>query len=234
MEDQLQRKKVSRLTRPVMTIREAARQLVIPHTTLLYWLEGGERHGVLQPPVLREEPTGSNDVNWGEYVEARYLRAYRDTKGVSMQRLRPFISALREEFGVPYPLAHFKPFVDKRRRLLLELQGETDLPSEFSMVYEHRSGQIVLDARTSDFLDRVDFAEHGDREALRLYPAGRRSPVLMQPGLSSAAATVRGVRTENLVELADAGMAVDEIAEDFELDPEDVKAALSYEWGKAA
>ena len=41
-----------------MTAPEAARQLGIPATTLIRWLEGEQRGGAWYPPVLREEPTG--------------------------------------------------------------------------------------------------------------------------------------------------------------------------------
>ena len=49
---------INLLEHPVMTAREAARQLDIPPTTLAHWLEGGVRSGTWYPPVLREEPTG--------------------------------------------------------------------------------------------------------------------------------------------------------------------------------
>jgi hypothetical protein len=80
------------------TIAEAARLLRVPASTLRWWLEGRDEY----PPVIRPEPTGSGTVTWGEFVEAGFLRG-------SLQRLRPVIDKLREDFGVPYPLAHFKP-----------------------------------------------------------------------------------------------------------------------------
>ena len=79
-----------------------------------------------------------------------------------------------------------------------------------------------------------DFAKTGKREALRIHPHGRKSPVVMTPEIASAAATVRGVRTEAIAELADAGESVEEIAEDFGLPVGVVKAAISYEWETAA
>lgn len=221
------------LDRPVLGIREAARQLRIPPSTLANWLDGGTRQSTWYPPVLREEPTGGTDVTWGEMVEARYLRAYRE-RSVSMQRLRALVMALRREFGVPYPLAHFKPFIDAGRRLLLEIQEDVRLPESMRMVYESRTGQLILDRRVDEFLERVDFAETGIREAQRIYPAGRRSPVVMDPHIASAASCVRGTRTEVLAELADAGTPVEEIAGDFDIPVEVVKAALAYEWADVA
>jgi uncharacterized protein (DUF433 family) len=219
---------ISILDRRVMTAPEAARQLGIPATTLIRWLEGERREGKWYPPVLREEPTGAADMSWGEVVEARYLRAYR-ARNVPMQRLRPFISDMRQRFGVPYPLAHFKPFASGRR-LLLEVQEQSRLPENLRMVYEVSTGQLILDPRVAGYLDRVDFADTGAEEAVRIRPAGKDSPVVIDPMISSGASTVRGTRTEILAEQASAGTPVDEIAEDFRMPVELVKAALSYEW----
>lgn len=221
------------LDRWVLSVREAARQLRIPASTLQHWLEGGKRRGTWYPPVLREQPVGTSEVTWGEVVEARYLRAYRD-RNVSLQQLRPVITALRREFGVPDPLAHFKPFVGSGRRLLLTVQEDAHVPEALRMVYEATSGQLILDRRVEEFLERVDFAESGDREAVRFFPAGRQSPVVMDPRVSSGTATVRGIRTEVLAEQADSGAAVEEIAEDFGLHAGVVKAAIAYEWASAA
>jgi hypothetical protein len=53
------------LDRRLMTSHEAARQLGIPATTVIRWLEGEQRRGTWYPPVLREDPTGQTDVSWG-------------------------------------------------------------------------------------------------------------------------------------------------------------------------
>jgi uncharacterized protein (DUF433 family) len=184
------------------------------------------------PPVLREEPTGHADITWGEMVEARYLREYR-SRNVPLQRLRPFIADMRQRFGVPYPLAHLKPFTSGRR-LLLEAQDQQHLPQALRMIYEASTGQLILDPRVIGFLDRVDFAEGGDQAAERIRPAGKNSPVVIDPRVASGASTVRGTRTEILAEQANAGASVDEIAEDFGMPVHLVKAALSYEWSALA
>jgi uncharacterized protein (DUF433 family) len=222
------------LDRPVMTSREAARQLRIPSATLAYWLEGGTRRDQWYEPILRPEPTGDTAITWGEMVEARYLRAYRNNLRVSMQRLRPFVAALREEFGVPYPLAHFKPWVDTSRRLILELQTASDLPTELRLVFQVDNGQAILNPLLeADFLARVDFAEGGEQEAQRIRPMGKKSPVVLDPRVSSAASTVRGIRTEILAEQVDAGAPVEDVAQDFDLPLDVLRAALAYEWETA-
>lgn len=182
------------LGRPVLGVREAARQVRIPASTLANWLEGGTRHRAGFRRCCARRPAGGTGVTWGELVEARYLRAYRE-RSVSVQRLRALVMGLPREFGAPCPLAHFTPFVDTGRRLLLEIQEDVQLPESMRMVCESRTGQLILDRRVDEFLERVDFAATGMREAQRIHPAGRRSPVVVDPRIASAACNVRGTRT---------------------------------------
>lgn len=218
---------------PVMTAREAARQLGMPSTTLGTWLEGRRTSRTAYEPVLRPEPLGHYDMTWGEFVEAGYLRAYRSK--VSLQRLRPFIKALRDSFGVPYPLAHFKPFVGQNRELLLQLQQDTDVPDDLWLVMKGRHGQLVLNPVVEqDYLQLVDFADVGLGEAQRVHPMGKSHPVVFDPRHSSGAASVKGIRCDALVERLDAGEPVDEVALEFDLGEADVRAAAAFMWRTAA
>lgn len=221
------------LNRPVMTANEAAAQLHVPAQTLKRWLEGHSTRTTTYGPILRPEPLGHFDMTWGEVVEARYLRAYRHH--VSLQKLRPFVAALREQYGVPHPLAHFRPFVDQDRQLLLRLQEQTDLPGDLWIVMVGSHGQTLLNPLVrEDYLRRVEFSEVGDREALRLMPMGHDKAVVLDPLRSSGAATVHGVRCDALAELVEAGETVEDVAHTFGLDIGDVKAALAYAWHTAA
>jgi uncharacterized protein (DUF433 family) len=56
----------------------------------------------------------------------------------------------------------------------------------------------------------------------------------MDPRVASASPAVRGIRTEAIAELADADVAVEDIAADFGLPVQVVKAAVAYEWSHAA
>lgn len=94
------------LTRRLYHVADAARLLRMPPSTLRYWIEGDQK----RPPVLRDEASGDPTLTWGEFVEAGLLREYR-IRDVSLQHLRVVIDILRDKFGVPYPLAHFRPFV---------------------------------------------------------------------------------------------------------------------------
>jgi hypothetical protein len=106
---------VETLNRELYTVTEAARLLGVQASKLRRWLDGFTVGDRFYEPVIRPEPTGSNTVTWAEFVEAGFLNQYR-TRKVSLQHMRPIIERMREEFGVPYPLAHFKPLVDSRSR----------------------------------------------------------------------------------------------------------------------
>ena len=62
--------------------------------------------------LINPHPTGPQPgaVTWGEMVEARMLAEFR-ARNVTVQRMRPAIAKLRDEFG-RYPLAHSRPFLD--------------------------------------------------------------------------------------------------------------------------
>lgn len=96
---------IAALDREMYSKAEAARLLRVAPSTLHYWLEGGERRGRSNLPILRVEATGSRSVTWAEFIEAAFLRECRRSHRVPMAELRGFIDRL-DHFGVPYPLAH--------------------------------------------------------------------------------------------------------------------------------
>jgi len=216
------------------TVSEAARLLRVPASTLMWWLEGREAgdDGSGYAPVIRVEPTGSTAVTWGEFVEAGYLREYRRRHQVSLQHLRQVIDALRAEFEVPYPLAHFKPFVGPGRKLVLELERQLDIPPRLRMVAVV-DGQQMLTPAAESFLAQVEFAEDDPHWAERLYPAGKGSPVVIDPAFNFGSPTVDGISTEVLAEMVEAGEPLEDVARDYGLAPERLRYALAYEWAAA-
>lgn len=207
-------------------MKEAARLLTVPASTLEYWLEGGRQGGKVHPPVLREAATGTKDLTWGEFIEARYVRAYRRDHRVPLHALRGFIVEMRQRLGVPYPLAHFKPWVGEGQRLLLAAQIAADLPAELWSVYEPTHGTVLLTAPAQSFLTVVKF--EGDI-ARRIEPQGELSPVVLDPEVRFGASSVKGISTSALRDLVEAGDAVELVAQDYNLELGDVVAALEYE-----
>jgi uncharacterized protein (DUF433 family) len=216
---------VSILERPVYGVVEAAALLGLRSERTRAWLEGYVRQGVRYPPVIRVEPSGDDIITWGEFVELGYLREYR-RKGVPLQRLRPVIDALREEFATPYPLATAKPYV-YGKELVLELQLKNEIPRSIAIVIS--SGQtIALADEAMRFFKKVEFDSQGG-DVRRIHPAGKASPVVIDPLVRFGRPSVQGVATERLWELFDAGESIDEISDGYDMTAELVAAAVSYE-----
>lgn len=209
------------LDQEVYTEPEAARLLGLAPSTLRYWLQGGERRGVSYMPILRPEPTSSRYVTWAEFIEAGWLRAYRTNK-VPMKELRRFIGLLRDELGVPYPLAHKKPFVSGRR-LVFEAQEAAQLDPYWRLVDD----QLVLTYPGQMFMDKVTW--EGDL-AVGWRPASDpASSVLVRPDVRFGRPAVGGVSTQAIFEYSEEGASRDEIAEEFGLKAADIRWALAFE-----
>jgi uncharacterized protein (DUF433 family) len=213
------------LDRELYTTSEASRLLQLPPRTLKNWLEGNLMRGVRYPPVLRSEPTGRDIVTWGEFVEAALLSEYRRVRGVPLQHLRPVIDDLRQRYGVPYPLAHYRPYVADRE-LVISLLDEVGPAPDTGPLVVHRKGQLLLGAAVDLFLEKVEFDED---MASRLRPDGKESPVVIDPEVAFGLPVVRGVRTEVIHELFDAGDSIDLIAEGYELAKAAVEDAIRFE-----
>lgn len=188
------------------------------------WLEGYVRGGKFYDPVLRLEPTGGDEVTWGEMVEARLLAEFRSRR-VPVQRLRPAIVELRQEFG-RYPLAHARPFLDVEGRELVRLvQDRVGLDRELRLVVV-RNGQLVLADSAERFSSAVEYT---GGVVSRLKPDTRTPDVLMDPARSFGQPAIRSVRTESLAEDFRAGTDREDLAELYDLSLEQVDEAIRYE-----
>jgi len=213
------------LDREMYTEAGAARLLRVAPATLHYWLEGGTRRNKTYQPVIREEATGSRTLTWAEFVEAGLLRQYRRQHNVPMLELRSFIDRLRERMGVPYPLAHYMPYVGDRR-LIFEAQSDAKLGVEFALVAEV-SGQYILTSPSQEFFERVTW--DGDIAARWRPDANTDSPVIIDPDIRSGRPSVGGISTEILWEQAHAGEDERDLADTYELTLAQVRWALAYE-----
>jgi uncharacterized protein (DUF433 family) len=222
---------VTVLDREIFSESEAARLLGVAQGTLRYWLNGATRRGKSYPPVIRVEATDNRAVTWAEFVEAALLREYRRELMVSMQQLRMFIESLRDRLGIPYPLAHARPYVGDGRQLFWDAQDAAELAPEFCLVAEVR-GQLVLTGPSEAFFIRVQWID-GLAKAWR--PANDPdSPVRVDPETRFGRPAIRGISTETLWEHVDSGEAAEETAEEFGLTLADVQWAISYESARQA
>jgi uncharacterized protein (DUF433 family) len=213
------------LDREMFSEAEAARLLRVAQGTLHYWLEGGTQRGKAYRPVIRPEPTGVRTVTWAEFVEAALLRQYRKHR-VPMAQLRAFIDELRNEYRVPYPLAHERPFVSGRD-LVQKAQETARLDPELWLVV-WANKQLLLTYASQSFVERVTW-EDDIATAWRPHD-DPGSPVRMAPAVRFGKPAIKGISTSILWEqVEEAGEDITEVADAFDLEVSDVRWALAYE-----
>jgi hypothetical protein len=215
---------LSVLDRELYSTADAARLLDVTPSTLAWWLEGGERGGRKYPSVLRADPRPGSLVTWAEFVEARLLRGYRRA-GVPLQSIRPFIDRVRDRLATPYPLAHYRPYVDDRQ-LVYDLQRDVDLDERLYLVRPGEGDQLQLAPPVVEFLKVVDFDEAHDL-IRRIRPLGKGSRLAMDPELRFGQPQIGGVRADAIAEIANAE-SVTAAARAWEISEQDVRDALRW------
>ncbi|GAA1994712.1 hypothetical protein JL107_08485 [Nakamurella flavida] len=221
---------VTLLEQEMYTEAGAASLLGVPQPTLHYWLEGKASGTKTYRPVIREHSTGNKNVTWAEFIEAGLLRQYRRVHNVPMAELRALITHLQDSYGIPYPLAHAKPFISGRE-LLLNAQDDADLHPDFALVATV-NGQLVLTPSAEQFYQRVTWIND---VAAKWRPASAdRSTVVIDPEIRGGRPSVGGISTAALWEQAEDGAAVPDLVDLFGLTIRDVRWALSYESEEAA
>ncbi len=142
-----------------------------------------------------------------------------------MLELRDFIDKVRAKLGVPYPLAHLRPYVGGRD-LLVEAQDQSGLDPDFCLIALVRD-QPVLTPVADSFVQRVTW--DGDVAAEWRPHDDRNSPVRMNPKLRFGLPAIGGIRTEIMREHSESGETDEDIAAEFGIPVDSVRWALVYE-----
>lgn len=224
---------VTVLDREMYSEAEAARLLGVAQGTLNYWLEGKEtRGGRHYRPVIRPESRGGHpSVTWAEFIEAGLLRQYRRDLKVGLPELRIFIDELREQFGVPYPLADARPFASGRA-LVWNAQNKAQLPTDLHLVAAVADGQYLLLPASDAFLKRVDYV--GNIPTMWRPHNEPKSPVRIDPRRRFGRPSIKGVSTDVIWEHVEGGESYEEVAEAFDLTVSDARYAVSFENARRA
>jgi uncharacterized protein (DUF433 family) len=218
---------VTLLEREVYSEAEAARLLGVAQGTLHYWLEGGTRGRRTYLPVIRPEATGSRVVTWGEFVEAALLHSYR-ARSIPMLQLRLFIQTLREQLGVPYPLAHRQPWTSGTQ-LLFSAQSQAQLEDDFWLV---ANAQGVITTPGREYLEQITW--DGPIAGAYRPSSNPESSVVVNPLVRFGRPSVAGVSTSAIASEVTGGASPEEVAADFGIDVADVRWALEFESVPAA
>lgn len=204
-----------RLYLPAYRIAAAARYAELSPRTVSRWHRGSGAGATGMPERKAREA-----LSYLQLIEVAVVAAFR-RKGVPLKAVRVAREYAAQQFEREFPFAQLE-FARAGRELLLEVRDA--LPEgERGAIVASQWGQRAWD----EFLPEFEY-EGGDL-ATRWFVRGRDCPVLIDPRLSFGAPTVRGVPTWAIRGRRDAGETFDEIVEEFDLDPAEVRAALAFE-----
>lgn len=211
-------------------LAEAARYVRIAPATLRSWVVGRDypkRGGVARfKPLIRLPNVDKTELSFANLVEAHVLRALRADHAVSIRDVRLALDFAEKAFGI--------------KRLLLSPALRTDAGNVFlerygELINLSKSGQLAMKKLLEAHLRRVEW---GPTELpSRLYPFVRGDyldapkPIAIDPLIAFGRPIIlrKGVSTSAIADRIDAGETVDDLAQDYDLEPSEIEEAVVYE-----
>jgi uncharacterized protein (DUF433 family) len=221
---------------PAYPVSDAARYLRIPVVTLRSWLKGrsyATKNGqqAFDPLIQRPNPD-LPQLSFTNLVEAHVLRTIRDGYQVKLDKVRIALDYMIQQFDTTHPLVmkRFQTdgvdlFVDEMERL----------------VNVSRSGQLAMRDTLRGLLTRVEWDVNG--LATRFFPIIEVVPdpvsdkiIFLDPSIRFGKPVIagQGVPTEIIAELYNAGDSIDDIADEYDCTPHQVKTAIHFEFQNRA
>lgn len=208
-----------RLYLPAYTVSDAARYAGTTPQTVAYWHYWGGGLGPALPGRERRRP-----LSYLQLVEVAFVATFRSL-GVSLQRIRRAREYAAQNLNSEFPFAEYR-WLTEGRHMLIDLQ-EIEQDAEVGrLIVADIGGQLAWQPLVGERFAQFDY-EHG--LALIWHVAGRASPVVIDPRMAFGAPTVRGIPTWALKGRWNAGEALDEIEEDFNLGLYEIEQALLFE-----
>lgn len=202
----------------------------IAPATLRSWVVGRDypkRGGVARfRPLIGLPDIDRTELSFANLVEAHVLRALRADHAVSIKDVRSALDFAQKAFGI--------------KRLLLSPSLRTDAGNVFlerygELINLSKSGQLAMKMILEAHLKRVEW---GPKETpSRLYPFIRGDyldapkPIAIDPLIAFGRPIIlrKGVSTSAIADRIDAGETVDDLAQDYDLQPREVEEAVVYE-----
>lgn len=222
-----------RYVTPLYTKGQAADLIGVPRQSFRNWAVGyayKRMDGVIvaAEPLVTTAGSRGPTVPFVGLAEAYMLAAFRSAK-VPMQRIRPAIRWLEQNIGLGQALASERLMTDGAE-VLWDFKEHTDDPAEREAIdglVVARSGQQVFRPVVRDYLQRVTYQD-GWMRMIHL-PGYERVEVTVDPWINGGQPTVarRGVRVADVLGRARAGEDWRDIADDYDLQLNEVEALLS-------
>jgi uncharacterized protein (DUF433 family) len=227
-------KQEDRRESPIYSLAEAALFLGVPRTTLRHWTIPGT-HRKFGPMPSLITPAGvstdeyGNDVAWLSFYnicEAHVLSSLTRFHGVKMHRVREGVRRLRELLPPDdrHPLLSRELYTDSRDLFIRTVEGRTKLITNLS-----QGGQMAFAEVLDEYLHRI--VRDDDFNPVKIYPQKQTGKVVaMVLTVSSGRPIIdkKGIPVASLWNRYKAGDSPEFLAEDYALELEEVRGALSY------
>lgn len=220
-----ERATLDRFSAPLYTVTEAARYLGVTTSTMGTWVHGYQRrptgraqvNGVPVLTVVPSDHRGYPVIPFIGLAEGLVLAAMRRS-GVPLQRIRPALQRLQEEFGLEHALGSRKLYTDGAEVLYdyAEHDSTLDAAKTAQELVVVRNSQRVFNDVVAAYLRRLDFSDDGYARMIRL-PGYETAEVVVDPsrGFGQPIFARGGARVEDAISLFRAGEPLDVVADEY-------------------
>lgn len=214
--------RISNFALGAYTLPDAARLLGLPLPRVRSWVLGRDADEALGHRGAGKDRT----FDFYTLIELFTIGQLR-SHGLSWPTLRRARAELMRRFQTLHPFALEGLLIDGRK-LLKELGDET-------LLELGSGGQTAFEKVIAPFCQRLDF-DSTTKLASKFYPNGPESDVVIDPHHAFGRPVIIGtnVTTEALACLIRGGEKIEDVAEDFRLEPAQVEAAWEFERRLAA
>ena len=214
-------------TGPMYTFREAARLTRISTLTVRHWILGGSNDsGQARPPLMSAKKGQGNFVSFLQLIEIAVAARLRKAEGASFKAVRSAYLNAQEQFGYEYPFAHVK--LEAIGRHVVHVMRGAESVDSYQALDEPEQWTLPGILAVAEVAAELDFE---DELACRWWPVGKSSFIVIDPQISAGRPTIagRGVTADAIfARLQKAREPIDFIMQDFQLNREQVEAALEY------
>lgn len=221
---------------PTYSVSDASRYLRIPLVTLRSWLKGrsyatkiGQQ--TFEPLIQRPDQT-LPQLSFTNLVEAHVLRIIRENHQIKLDKVRKALDYMSQQFDTAHPLV-MKRFQTDGVDLFVD---EMD-----RLVNVARCGQLAMRETLKHLLTRVEWDANG--LATRFFPITELVPdpksdkiIFLDPSIrfGKPVIAVKGIPTDIIAELYNAGDSIEDIADEYDCTPLQVKTAIQFEFQNRA
>lgn len=206
-----------RLYLPSYQIAEAANYAGVSPQTAAAWHRGEN-----ELLTSRDEKAA---LSYMQLIELAVVAAFRKM-GVPLKNIRATREYAKNHLKKEYPFATYR-FKEEARHLYLDSNQLQDV-APGSVVQTDQGGQLAWQTVIGR-LREFDYEDEHEGLALKWHVAGRSSPIIIDPRIAFGTPAVKGTPTWIIKGRFDAGESDSDIAEDFHINPSDVREALKFE-----